>query len=242
MSVAALLFPHFGCICNITQPLGCWWHCLPPKNPILSNAPTSNSLFDLAAADKIRKRSAATCYKHNLYIYQLRWISPKCSQAKLCRTRLLAKLQNQLLQSTERQRPPATTCLGQDGEFAPMAGLIDWQVLRATRSLSWMSAAEVQKWATLLGHGDGPPFKPTPSTTVEEALWCNKKPKFIEILLSFQKLGCVFCDVVIAQRPCRWWIWHCLDWWWLHRIFQTGLRELVPPSAPVFSERMNEQE
>lgn len=120
-------FPHFGCICNITQPLGCWWHCLPPKNPILSNAPTSKSLFDLAGADKIRKRSAATCHKHNLYIYQLRWISPKCSKAKLCRTRLLAKLQNQLLQSTELQRPPATTCLGQDGEFAPMAGLIDWQ-------------------------------------------------------------------------------------------------------------------
>lgn len=101
----------------------------------------------------------------------------------------------------------------------------DWLTDSAARNTlafpSWVSAAEVQKWATLLGHGDGPPFKPTPSTTVEEALWCNKKtPKFIEIPLSFQKPGCVFCDVLIAQRPCRWWIWHCLDWWWLHPIFK----------------------
>ena len=46
-------FPHFGCVCKITQPLGCWWHFLPPKNPILYNAPTSKSPF--ADADKIRK-------------------------------------------------------------------------------------------------------------------------------------------------------------------------------------------
>lgn len=101
----------------------------------------------------------------------------------------------------------------------------DWLTDSAARNTlafpSWVSAAEVQKWATLLGHGDGPPFKPTPSTTVEEALWCNKKtPKFSEIPLSFQKPGYVFCDVLIAQRPCRWWIWHCLDWWWLHPIFK----------------------
>ena len=33
--------------------------------------------------------------------------------------------------------------------------------------------AEVQKWATALGHGDGPPFKPPPPQTVEEASQCQ---------------------------------------------------------------------
>jgi len=68
----------------------------------------------------------------------------------------------------------------------------------------------VQKWATLLGHGDGPPFKPTPSTTVEEAL---------------SMMNMALPRLVVASSN-----------------LQTGLRELVPPSAPAFSERMNEQE
>lgn len=123
--------PHFGCICNITQPLGCWWHCLPPKNPILSNAPTSKSLFDLAGADKIRKRSAATCHKHNLYIYQLQVFKSQTMQNSFaCKTAKSA--------FTIHWAPEAASYHVSGPRWGVCTdGRTDWlTVLRETRSLS----------------------------------------------------------------------------------------------------------
>lgn len=110
------------------------------------------------------------------FIYQPCWISLKCSKAKLC-------VQTQTMQNsfacktaksafTIHWAPEAASYHVSGSRWGVSTdGPTDW----LTVPHEIVSEAEVQKWATLLGHGDGPPFKPTPSTTVEEALWCNTK-------------------------------------------------------------------
>lgn len=68
----------------------------------------------------------------------------------------------------------------------------------------------VQKWATALGHGDAPPFKPPPPQSVEEAL---------------AMMNMALPRLVVASSN-----------------LQAGLRELVPPAAPVYGEHLSAEE
>lgn len=101
----------------------------------------------------------------------------------------------------------------------------------------------MQKWAFALGHGDGPPFRPPPPQTVEEARpWAGEG---FRVFLTADKHGTIGVRVCFQGIHVEALAMMNMS---LPRLvvgasnLQAGLRDLVPPSAAVCAEHLSEEE